>query len=160
MKLETLKKVCDNVIGIDSEFIRDGKAEEEVMFFQYRSKSGAVLLNVPVGEHNPNGWHLQGKVECDEEDLYDSLHRAYRLERMKEVSAIQRNRGFVKSEGEKRHLTDRIKKLEGALRIARDWMGKSSEEGDFQEENALRRDAAFVEQTLENNPEYLLENEE
>lgn len=164
MKLETLKNVCDKVIGFEGQLLHGTDSDGDEVVLRYRTESGAFLLDVPIGEHAATGWHLQGKIDFHAESLYDSLHRAFRTERMKEVSDIQRSRGFVKSEGEKKFLIERIKRLEGALRVAQNWMGKRSDDNEdkspLREHNALQRDAAFVEHTLASSPEYTLDTEE
>lgn len=157
MKLNKLKKVCDDAVGLESEIVeietvieQDTENEETItgQALRYVSPTGVFLFNLPIGENNPVGWHLEGKLNVSEEDIYPVFQRAYRSARMAEVSDIQRNRGLNHKDAVEQNLLERIKKLEGALHIARTWMGRDVEESASLDTESFERDATFVEQIL------------
>lgn len=157
MKFNKLKKVCDEAIGLESEIvdiktvIEEGTENEETIVgkaLRYTSPTGAYLFNVPIAENNPVGWHLEGKLNVREEDIYPVFQRAYRSARMEEVSEIQKNRGQHHKDAIEQNLVERIKKLEGALHIARTWMGREIEGVSEVDSESFERDTTFVEQVL------------
>lgn len=157
MKLNKLKKVCDDAVGLESEIVEietvvnldtESEATLSGKALRYVSPTGEFLFNVPIGENNPVGWHLEGKLDVNEESIYLVFQRAYRSARMEEVSEIQRHRGLNQKDAVEQNLVERIKKLEGALHIARTWMGRDIEEDSCLDEGSFERDATFVEQVL------------
>ena len=163
MKLNKLKQVCDDAVGLPSEIVeielvveQDTENEEviKVKALRYTSPTGAFLFNLPIGENDPVGWHLEGKLDVNEDNIYMVFQRAYRSARMTEVAEIQRSRGQTQAAAVEQGLLERINKLEGALRVARTWMGREIEDDpSCDSADAFERDASFVEQVLEN-PDY------
>lgn len=164
MNLSKLKQICDDAIGLSSEIVeldlainQDNENEDIVKInaLRYTSPNGVFLFNLPIRENDPVGWHLEGKLNVNEDEIYAAFQRAYRTARMFEVSEIQRSRSKMESGVIERNLLERINRLEGALRVARNWMGRDIEDNpscNSQDcmRDAFERDASFVEQVLEN----------